>query len=402
MKNTQNFKIVSIIIISLLVLSQSTAVFAVGKNNKVIADKDLTIRQIIEKYYSDVYFDFGCISKATYLKEGNTDVDFYLKEFSYNVPENEFKQSGVYSEPDAEWRDSNYKGLIEMARKNNQLMRAHSPISPQTSKWAKADNRTPEEMKSVLKHYMENVSKAIEANSDVIKWMDVVNETVVSNKMSDSKYQYKTGDWFGPLVGATRWQNPWTILGYETDTELKVPKYIKLAFEIANKNAPHIKMLYNQHGGMEDEAWDKIKKTVLYLRSKGLRVDAIGWQAHIPYGFEKKDGNMEKLNSLIDWCYQNKLEFHVTEIDIKMGKSVDGINFTEKAEEVADTYGAITEVMVKKIGKGAVTINCWAMKHRRRKTEGSFAGLFDDELKPTPAYFRIKEVLLENAKTLQK
>jgi hypothetical protein len=37
------------------------------------------------------------------------------------------------------------------------------------------------------------------------------------------------------------------------------------------------------------------------------------------------------------------------------------------------------------------------MKHRRRKTEGSFAGLFDDELKPTPAYFRIKEVLLENA-----
>ena len=32
------------------------------------------------------------------------------------------------------------------------------------------------------------------------------------------------------------------------------------------------------------------------------------------------------------------------------------------------------------------------MKHRRRKTEGSFAGLFDDQMSPTPAYFRIKEV----------
>ncbi len=360
-------------------------------------EMNLSIRQIIEKYYSNSTFNFGCISKAIYLNDDNPDVAFYLNEFSYNVPENEFKQSGVYPEPNSNWKADNYLGLIEMARQNKQIMRAHAPVSPQCSRWAKADDRTPEELKDVMVHYMENISKAIEANHDVIKWMDVVNETVVSGNISDSEYQYKTGDWFGPLAGNERWQNPWTVIGYESDSELKVPTYIKLAFEIANKNAPHIKMLYNQHGGMEQEAWDKIKQTVLYLRNKGLRVDAIGWQAHIPYGFEKVDGNMERLNELIDWCYQNNLEFHVTEIDIKMGKSINGVNFTEKAEEVADTYGAITETMVKKIGKGAVTINCWAMKHRRRKTEGSFAGLFDDQMKPTKAYYRIKEVLIENA-----
>ncbi|MGC9352885.1 MAG: endo-1,4-beta-xylanase [Mariniphaga sp.] len=397
MKNNQNQKIVCLFIVSILIISQSEGVFAVGKNNKNIEDKDLTIRQIIEKYYSDSYFHFGCISKATYLEDGNSDVNFYLKEFSYNVPENQFKQSQVYPEPDSKWNDFNYKGLIELARKNKQIMRAHSPISPQCSRWVKADNRTSEELENVMKHYVDNISKDIEANSDVIKWIDVVNETVVSNTISDSVYSYNTGDWFGPLLGNSRWQNPWTIIGYEADTELKVPKYIPMAFEIANKNAPSIKMLYNQHGGMEKEAWEKIKRTIIYLRSKGLRVDAVGWQAHIPYGFEKVDGNMEYLNNLIDWCYENNLEFHVTEIDIKMGKNINNTDFTEKAEEVADTYGAITEAMVKKIGKGAVSINCWAMKHRRRKTEGSFAGLFDDELKPTPAYYRIKKVLLENA-----
>jgi len=83
-------------ILSILIVSQSAGVFAVEKNNKNIEDKDLTIRQIIEKYYSNSNFNFGCISKATYLKDGNPDVAFYLKEFSYNVPENEFKQSGVY------------------------------------------------------------------------------------------------------------------------------------------------------------------------------------------------------------------------------------------------------------------------------------------------------------------
>jgi len=396
MKNL-NSKIVSALLLSVLILSQSSGVFGLGTKDKNDADKDLTIRQIIEKYYSNTNFNFGCISKATYLQNGNTDVDFYLKEFSYNVPENQFKQSQVYPEPDGKWNDADYKGLIEMARKNKQLMRAHSPISPQCSRWVKADERTAEELKPVMIHYMENVSKAIEANSDVIKWMDVVNETVASNNMSDSKYHYETGDWFGPFEGDSRWQNPWTILGHESESGLQIPNYILMAFKIANKNAPSIKMLYNQHGGMEPEAWDKIKKTILHLRSKGLRVDAVGWQAHIPYGFEKVDGNMKRLNELIDWCYENDLEFHVTEIDIKMGKSVNGINFPEKAEEVADTYGAITEAMVKKIGKGAVTINCWAMKHRRRKTEGSFAGLFDDDLKPTPAYFRVKEVLLANA-----
>jgi GH35 family endo-1,4-beta-xylanase len=397
MKKSRYLRIVCLIIVSTLYVNQSLNVWAGDKKKQHAADKDLTIRQIIEKYYSETNFNFGCISKGIYLKEGNGDVAFYLKEFSYNVPENEFKQQGVYSEPGAAWKDSNYKGLIEMARKNGQMMRAHSPISPQCSNWTRADNRTPEEMKSVMTHYMENISKDIENNRDVIKWMDVVNETVVSNNISDLVYQYKTGDWFGPLYGVSNWENPWTILGHESESGLKIPNYIPMAFEIANKNAPSIKLLYNQHGGMQPEAWDKIKKTVLYLRSKGLRVDAIGWQAHIPYGFEKVDGNMEKLNSLIDWCFQHKLEFHVTEIDIKVGRNVSEDIYKQKEKEVAATYGAITEAMVKKIGKGAVTINCWALKHRSRKVEGSFAGLFDNELKPTPAYFRIKEVLLENA-----
>lgn len=389
-------KIVCLVIPFLIFISLSSGVLAGEKKNKEKTDTNLSIRQIIKKYYSGTNFDFGCISKATYLKEGNPDAAFYFNEFSYNTPENEFKQTRVYPYPDAEWNSSTYLGLIEMARNNGQLVRAHSPISPQCSGWVKNDERTAEELEPVLVHYMTNICKDTEANKDVVKWMDVVNETVVTNRMADSVYHYNTGDWFGPLAGEVRWQNPWTILGFVTDSDLKIPVYIPMAFEIANKNAPNVKLLYNQHGGMEAEAWEKIKQTVLYLRNKGLRVDAIGWQAHIPYGFEKVEGNMKMLNDLIDWCYQNKLEFHVTEIDIKMGNNVDESNFTEKAEEIADTYGAITEAMVKKIGKGAVAINCWAMKHRRRKTEGSFAGLFDNQLNPTPAYFRIKQVLLEN------
>jgi len=390
-----------------IVFSLLCSLFIFNALNAQTSDKDLSIRQILEKYYPKDDFYFGCTSKAKYLKEeGIPEKEIFLREFSYNTPENEFKQQQVYTESNAPWKADNYRQLLVMARENRQTVRAHCPISPQCSKWAMVDNRNAAELRDVMTVYMINLSKDLEANKDIVKWMDVVNETVCTNKTKGIGYDassttdsitYNSGDWFGPRSGTENWENPWTIMGFETDTPLKVPTYIKLAFELANQYAPSIKKLYNHHGGMEDAAWDKIKNTVLYLRSKGLKVDAIGWQAHIPYGFEKVPGNMDKLNSLIDWCYQNKLEFHVTEMDIKMGKDVVPEIFIEKANDVADTYGAITEALLKKRGKGAVGINIWTLTHRFRKNEGSFAGLFGNDLTLTPAYYRVKEILLKNA-----
>ena len=32
---------------------------------------------------------------------------------------------------------------------------------------------------------------------------------------------------------------------------------------------------------MQKPMWNRVKETILYLRSKGLRVDGIGWQGHL-------------------------------------------------------------------------------------------------------------------------
>ena len=47
------------------------------------------------------------------------------------------------------------------------------------------------------------------------------------------------------------------------------------------KHATNIKLVYNQNSGMQTEMWEKLKETILYIRSKGYRVDGIGWQGHI-------------------------------------------------------------------------------------------------------------------------
>ena len=68
----------------------------------------------------------------------------------------------------------------------------------------------------------------------------------------------------------------------------------------------------------------RLKETILYLRSKGLRVDGIGWQGHLKLSkttgdfIEKTDEALKDLSDLIDWAHANDLDFHVTELDYKV------------------------------------------------------------------------------------
>ncbi len=361
-----------------------------------ITDKDLSIKQILEKHYANSEFYFGCITNDKFLVEGNPRASIFNKEFSYNTPENQFKQQWVYQQPGATWISKDYEGLIAMARENNQVMRAHGPISPQSSKWAVHDDRTPAELEKLMIEFCTRLYKDLEKNKDVVKWMDVVNETVSARLWSDEKYGYIVGDWFGPMLGTEIWQNPWLIIGQENVTDLKVPVYIEKSFELAKVHAPSIKKLYNHHGRFEPEAWDKVKKTILYLRSKGLEVDALGWQGHVALGFEKDPENMKRLNAIIDWCYYNKIEFHITELDVKLG-DVPPSTFKAKEVEIANTYAAVINVFLKKIGKGAVGINLWSFNDRATSEGGgTTAGIYDIYNNPNLTYYMIKETLLKN------
>lgn len=219
-----------------------------------------------------------------------------------------------------------------------------------------------------------------------VLWMDVVNETVSTN-----------GKWFGPRKGTSSWENPWPKIGFDESHALKPPIYIKLAFEIATKFAPNKKLIINQHGGMEKKMWEKVKALVPYLREQGLRVDGIGWQAHIDTGFEKRASNMKAFHELVDWAHGNGLSFHVTEFNAWLkGKKK---NYQAQAE----TFGAILEALLEHRDKGQVTWNVWNITDglawiKNREKEGT---LFDADGKAKPAYYAIQKVL-ENPPTPKK
>ncbi|MCP3928273.1 MAG: endo-1,4-beta-xylanase [Bacteroidetes bacterium] len=98
--------------------------------------------------------------------------------------------------------------------------------------------------------------------------------------------------------------------------------------------------------------WEKVRSLVSYLRQQGLRVDGLGWQAHVDVGWEKKKGNIERFGKLIDWTHSNNLSFHVTEANVWLKGKKD-------YEAQAKTFEAILKILLEKRENGVVTWNVW-------------------------------------------
>ena len=259
-------------------------------------------------------------------------------------------------------------------------MRVHGPISPQASKWVKDDLRTKEELSNILEEYLTELCKKVNKEKSV-KWMDVVNETVLRN-----------GNWFAEKPGNNQWENPWTQIGINDDG---FPKYIVKSFEIANKNAPNVKLVYNHNGGMEKVMWEKIMETITYIKSKGLRIDAIGWQAHLRTNSLSNE-DLEYLDYLIEWAHKNNLEFHITELNLWVKEENPNLDSVQNIQ--SELYEKIINKMISKKNNGVVALNFWGMKDRKgaHKLNRNILSIYDQSLIPNPALNTIKRTLKSN------
>ena len=298
------------------------------------------------------------------------------REFGYVTPENDFKQSTIHPDPET-WNWTAADAWVDHCQETGQLLRMHSPIGPQCSKWAMDDARTAAELRANLTEFMTALCRRYNGRAPV-KWMDVVNETVLSS-----------GNWAVPKPGTDAWENPWPLLGYDEAG----PLYLKEAFAIADREAPDIALIYNHNGSMQQPMWETVKAAILDLRAQGLRVDGVGWQAHVDVGWETVPGNLDKLDALIAWSHANQLSFHVTENTVWLKQEKD-------YGAQARTFAAILRTLLAHRATGQVTWNTWNLGDgdpwaRTRPYEGC---LFAADYEPKPAYYAIQQVLLDAAR----
>lgn len=337
---------------------------------------------VFSSYSNDIHdsLDNFVIGATLNLNELNTQKsNLFLKDFTYLTPSNPAKQSIVHPNSYT-WNWNKIDKMIAFANENSLALRIHGPVSPQCSKWAKNDKRTKKELLDNMTEFMTESCKKYN-NEPTVKWMDVVNETVLAN-----------GKWFGPKSGDNKWENPWLNIGFD---ENNFPLYIIKSFEIANEYAPNISLVYNQNGGMQKPMWNKIKQSIYYLRSKGLRVNGIGWQGHLLMPSTKDfvlniDQGIQDLSNLIDWAQKNRLDFHVTELDYLI---VDKNNLESDLLHQKNIYEKIIKLLIEKSNTGLVTLNFWDVGERYKKGKGYFQSIYSKELEPNPSYELLNNIL---------
>jgi len=293
------------------------------------------------------------------------------REFSFVSPENDFKQSKIHPDQTT-WNWAQSDAWMQHVVDNNQILLMHCPIGPQCSQWAKDDSRTPEELEKNMREFFKAVCQRYNGKPG-IEYMVVVNETVSQSVWHTDK-------------PGTDWECPWYKIGLDNDAN-QTPLYIKMAFEIAQEYAPDIKFIYNQHE-INIASWELIKETIYYLRNNGLRVDGIGWQAHVNNGIANAE-NINRLRNLIDWAHNNNLEFHITEASVWLK---DGCSRANLAEQAA-TYRAILEVLLEKRSTGKVGWNIWHIDDGSGWHTEWYPSLFKADYSAKPAYYAIQDAL---------
>ena len=329
----------------------------------------------LDSFYVGGTFGYNALDTNSKIEQ------LFLSEFNYITPENASKQSRIHPRPGV-WQWDRHDKWIDFANKNDLVVRIHGPVSPQASKWAKNDSRTKEELILNMEEYFTELCIRINKEPNV-KWMDVVNETVLRN-----------GDWFSEKPGDSSWENPWTQIGLNSDG---YPIYIVRAFEIAQKYAPNVKLVYNHNGGMERLMWKKVLETITYLKNKGLRVDGIGWQAHLRnkrgVGLVKKD--LDYLSYIIDWSHLNGMGFHVTELNYWLiDENPSSVNVLERQ---AISYRNIVNTLIAKRTSGEITLNHWGLLNKKGpgRYPKNILSIYDKDLNPTKAFYATKKALIE-------
>jgi endo-1,4-beta-xylanase len=330
------------------------------------------LRAIVKDNYADGNVIIGATTGAWSF--GTPTGLLMDREFSYVTPENDFKQWNIHPSPNS-WNWKEPDAWVDHISSNNQILRMHCPIGPQCSRWVQTDSRTANELEQVMRDFMQAVCERYDGVDGIVS-MDVVNETV------------HNGKWKREEPGTGGWELPWFKIGQDTDS-LKTPLYIRYAFEIAKKYAPHLKLIFNHHEHPEAvSSWQRIKATVIYLRDLGLRVDGIGWQAHVDNGWATPF-NLQKLGELIEWAHENNLEFHVTEASVWINDEHTDEAFINQAI----TYGDILKVLLDKRSSGNIGWNTWHIDDSQGWRIELAPSLFDVTYKAKPAYYEIQKIL---------
>ena len=231
-----------------------------------------------------------------------TGVEIVKKHFNSIVAENCMKSMEIHPEEDV-WNFELADKFVEFGEANDMFIIGHCLVwHSQLSKWFPYDENgeyvTPEVLKQRMKDHITTIMTRYKGR---IHGYDVVNEAILED-------------------GSYRKSPFYDILGEE---------FIPWAFECAHAADPDAELYLNDYGMSDPGRRDGYVKLIRQLQERGLRIDAIGMQAHVGLDYPTLEQFEESLLAFAG----TGINVMITEWDMSALPTVNmGANVTDWAE----------------------------------------------------------------------
>lgn len=276
--------------------------------------------------------------------------DLSAHHFNSVTPTNLLKWERYNPEPGV-YRTDPVDEFLAFAEANDQHVLGHVLFwHQQTPEWVFQDEHgDPISREALIERMRERVRHVAENYGDRIDAWDVINETFEDN-------------------GALRDSNWTRVLGED---------FIFEAFRIANEELPaDVELLYNDYSMHHPGRRDSVVKMIHDLRSRGLRIDAVGMQGHW-----RIDGpDVEAIEASILAFAGAGVRVHITELDIEMlpRKSGADLNDNLQLTEENNPYAAgLPEEKQQELARRYADIFTLFLKHRDLIDRVTFWGVTD-------------------------
>jgi len=199
--------------------------------------------------------------------------ELIAKEFNAIVAENCMKPQYIHPE-EKKYNWTDVDKFVAFGEKNKQVITGHCLIwHSQIGKWFFVDDKGEDVTHDVLKERMrQHISTIVGRYKGQIKGWDVVNEAFEDD-------------------GSYRNSKFYQILGKD---------FIRYAFQYAHEADPDAELYYNDYNVETPAKCDAIVKLVKELKAAGVRIDAVGSQAHMHMDSPSLDAtetSFKKLNA---------------------------------------------------------------------------------------------------------
>ena len=170
--------------------------------------------------------------------------------------------------------------------------------------------------------------------------------------------------------------------------------YIEQVFRWAHKADPSALLFYNEAEGEElNRKSDAIYAMVKDLKRRGVPIDGVGLQLHVP----ALDADIPAIAANIARLAALGLQVHITELDVSLPVNANGLPRPEDLARQADVYRGIVRACLNNAGCTAIQTwgftdkYSWIGSHSRGARGHALP--FDRTYEPKPAYRAVLEEL---------